>query len=594
MIPHLLLITLGPVQEFIAQARRTRDLWYGSHMLSELARAAARTLVEGGAQLVFPALERGDPELEPCAAPLRPNNQAPLNIPNKLLAIVPEGSDPGALAREVRHQVFEHWRHEIVAPIKEKCKGLLAPGTEEIWAEQSDTLLEFLASWAPLRDYGESRRAVERAIAGRKNLRDFRPWRHARGAVPKSSLDGARETVLREPEQREPGLVRKYRIENGEQLDAVALIKRAGGEPDQFVPVANIALACWVKLAASAAAAELERLRQACQRTGISRVVRPDLPCAAPFAFDAGMLLRSRWQAIFKEQRINEKEDPQAWGRAYVEPLLRKMSDPYPYVACLVADGDHMGRALDSLANADDHRALSGALSDFAGQARYIAEQHHRGALIYSGGDDVLAFLPLPEAVACAGDLRQAFEERVASACSRLPQEVRPTLSVGVGIGHVMEGLGDLLALGREAEGEAKRKRNCLAVLVEMRSGGRLCWSASWNEQPAECLQRSVGHLDTLLPARKVYEIATILRRLPGGSAEARWAAVLTREVERVLSRVGEGSVTPGQVDLDLNDHADYEHLRSRISTWLNRVLIARVLARSQPRQRRQGEEVMV
>ena len=52
MTAHLLLVTLGPVQDFIAQARRTRDLWYGSHMLSELGRAAARALVGGDAQLI--------------------------------------------------------------------------------------------------------------------------------------------------------------------------------------------------------------------------------------------------------------------------------------------------------------------------------------------------------------------------------------------------------------------------------------------------------------------------------------------------------------------------------------------------------------
>lgn len=42
MTTHLLQIVLGPVQEFIAQARRTRDLWYGSHLLYEVSRAAAR------------------------------------------------------------------------------------------------------------------------------------------------------------------------------------------------------------------------------------------------------------------------------------------------------------------------------------------------------------------------------------------------------------------------------------------------------------------------------------------------------------------------------------------------------------------------
>ena len=43
---HLLLVSLGPVQDFIAQARRSRDLWFGSHLLSELSRAAAKSLAE--------------------------------------------------------------------------------------------------------------------------------------------------------------------------------------------------------------------------------------------------------------------------------------------------------------------------------------------------------------------------------------------------------------------------------------------------------------------------------------------------------------------------------------------------------------------
>jgi CRISPR-associated protein Cmr2 len=245
MNEHLLLVTLGPVQEFIAQARRTRDLWYGSHLLSELGRAAARALVDGGAQLVFPALEKGDPELEACATPVRHNGQPPLNIPNKLLATVPSNVDPAELASKVRSEVRRHWRLDIAARVKRDCRGLLAAGVEEVWDEQIDTLVEFLASWVRLDNYSEARRAVERAIAGRKNLRDFYAWRRTRGAVPKSSLDGARDTVLRAAKDRDQHLVRKYHIDDGEQLDAVALVKRAGGEPGQFVPVVNIAVARW-------------------------------------------------------------------------------------------------------------------------------------------------------------------------------------------------------------------------------------------------------------------------------------------------------------------------------------------------------------
>ncbi|MCC6696208.1 MAG: type III-B CRISPR-associated protein Cas10/Cmr2 [Candidatus Hydrogenedentes bacterium] len=589
MSEHLLLVTLGPVQDFIVQARRTRDLWYGSHLLSELCRAAARALVDGGAQLIFPALDRGDRELTACSAPVRQDGQPPLSIANKLLAAVPPGVDPAQLVRAVRDQVLTHWRDGITAPVKEKCQRLLAPRIDDVWAEQIDTLVEFLATWAPLNNYSEARRSVDRAIAGRKHLRDFGLWQHVRGAVPKSSLDGGRETVLRAPKERDPQLVRKYRIADGEQLDAVALVKRAGGEPEQFVPVINIAQACWLGRADSTVAQELADLRNACRKAGISRVTRDDLPWTALFPFDASILLPNRWETVFEEQGI--KGDPHSWGRVHVRPLLRQMSDPYPYVACLVADGDHMGRALNRLSAVEDHRAFSRALSKFAATARETVEQEHHGALVYSGGDDVLAFLPLPEALACAKALNQMFERVMTSACGPLPADVRPTLSVGIGIGHVMEGMGDLLALGREAEREAKRDRNSLAVLVAMRSGGRRAWRATWDNDPVDALRRSMSHLDELLPTRKVYEIASALRRLPTDSLDQQWAQILVREVERALSRVGEGSLIPSQVDLDLEYGIEYEKVRMRVAGWVNRLLIARVLARSVPRQRNRSEQ---
>ena len=223
MTAHLLLVTLGPVQDFIAQARRTRDLWYGSHLLSELGRAAARALVGGGAKLIFPSLQAGDPQLVACLAPLRADNTPPQNIANKLLAEVPAGVDPHQIARAVRQAVADYWRDEVAAPVKTKCSGLLAPNIEAVWREQIDSFLEFAASWLPLGGYTATRRQLEQAIAGRKLLRDFDPWLEGRGNVPKSSLDGARESVLLPPRQPASDLVRRYRVADGEQLDAVDL-----------------------------------------------------------------------------------------------------------------------------------------------------------------------------------------------------------------------------------------------------------------------------------------------------------------------------------------------------------------------------------
>jgi CRISPR-associated protein Cmr2 len=592
MTAHLLLVTLGPVQDFIAQARRTRDLWYGSHLLSELGRAAARSLVDGGARLIFPALKAGDPQLAACLAPLRADGIAPQNVANKLLAEVPAGIDPQQLARATREAVAAFWRDNLAGTVKAKCAGILAVGIDDVWTEQVDTCLEFAASWLPVGNYAAARRQLEQVIAGRKMLRDFDAWAHERGKVPKSSLDGARETVLRDKDSRDPKLVRTYRIDKNEQLDAVGLVKRSGGEPHQFVPVVNVALASWLQRADRVASQQFQRLRSECGSVGISPVARADLPCVAPFPFDASVLLRSRWRAVFDEQGL--AGDPEAWGQQHVMPLFGALSEPYPYVACLVADGDRVGRAIDSLSSADEHRTFSKALAGFADEARRVVEQQHRGALVYAGGDDVLAFLPLPEALACADDLRKAFTGAMATACMSIPSERQPTLSVGLGIGHVMESMGDLLTLGRQAEREAKRDRNALAVLVDKRSGGMRTWRAQWSAEPVRMLNEAIALRHDRLPSRKVYEVAQILARLPepGAGRETGWARVLALEVGRALSRVEGGSLRPADIGLAIDIEAGYGALHASIQGWISRMLIARTFARAALYERRSEEVV--
>ncbi|MGS0754029.1 type III-B CRISPR-associated protein Cas10/Cmr2 [Roseateles sp. GG27B] len=63
--PALLVMSFGPVQSFIGQARSTSDLWAGSHLLSNLVWAAMKPIVEhlGPDVMVFPAL-RGVPVVD--------------------------------------------------------------------------------------------------------------------------------------------------------------------------------------------------------------------------------------------------------------------------------------------------------------------------------------------------------------------------------------------------------------------------------------------------------------------------------------------------------------------------------------------------
>ena len=52
--------SLGPVQGFVAQARRTRDLWSGSFLLSYLAGCAINEVLAKGGEITVPDVNKDE------------------------------------------------------------------------------------------------------------------------------------------------------------------------------------------------------------------------------------------------------------------------------------------------------------------------------------------------------------------------------------------------------------------------------------------------------------------------------------------------------------------------------------------------------
>ncbi len=608
---HVLVIALGPVQEFIEQARRTRDLWYGSHLLSEISKAAAHTLCEfaegGTAGVIFPALE-DETDWTPCDEPLRADGAVLLNVSNHVLAVLRAGVEPHAAALTARRAANARLA-EAAARVRDKYRetGVLAADIDAIWREQLATHLEFVAAWQPFEDDGEyahARDEASAALAGRKALREFKPWEHSRAGAPKSSLDGARETVLAEPEasdERQAAARRRLRLSRGEQLDAIGLVKRAGGRPEQFVPLANVALAAWIEEAARRCPRDVERLAAACEREGFEHIHRPKLPWVRTFPFDAHIFLQPRWGALFEELG-RTRAAGEAWGATHVTPILKEMPAPFPYVAGLVADGDHMGCTLDAATTPSRHRALSQALARFAARAREVVEgplalaAGRRGVLVYSGGDDVLAFVCLPDALRCARALSDVFHECLAPVVADGPL---PTLSVGLGVGHLMDEMGHLLRVARDAEKHAKGRagdpgaRNALAVVVDKRAGAEARWRGQWPRAPVERLERDVELLrERRLTTGKLYEVRELLRRMPrprdlpaDPQARTAWRALLADDVRRTLRRTegrGQEHVSDAQLEADFGltfGDGAYETAHAAVALWIERLRVARSLA---------------
>ena len=106
----------------------------------------------------------------------------------------------------------------------------------------------------------------------------------------------------------------------------------------------------------------------------------------------------------------------------------------------MVADGDQIGRVIDDLAKGlegnTNHQLFSRLLAQFADRAgRTIVEELH-GTLIYAGGDDVLALVPLHNLLACTTQLADQFENTLDDLTPKLDSVKIPTLSIGVAIVH--------------------------------------------------------------------------------------------------------------------------------------------------------------
>jgi CRISPR-associated protein Cmr2 len=211
---------------------------------------------------------------------------------------------------------------------------------------------------------------------------------------------------------------------------------------------------------------------------------------------------------------------------------------PAKYYALLYMDGDHMGRWLSGthagLATLGDilhpkiraalqndpnwgsilvtkrlitpavHAAISQALGHFAMRVvPHIVEERYPGRLVYAGGDDVLALVPLEDALAVARELRAAFSGHIRfvngnlEVCLKdavtgyvewgngvfLTMGPQATASMGMVFTHHLQPLDLALQAVRRAEHAAKHHygRNALAVEVLKRSGEAITVGTNWS-----------------------------------------------------------------------------------------------------------------
>ncbi len=524
--------TLGPVQSFVAQARRTRDFWAGSFILSWLSSVAIACIEKQGGSIKFPAPDGAYMRsLYGTASAQDPWPQQG-SIPNRFMATtaeVPAGFHP----EWVNQAVQDAWAALAQTVWDGDLQG--QPGTTRatraIWERQISSCWEI--SWV-LSDTQAQLNLLDRRKNWRNAVLPQEPGHKCMMMEGWQELSGVEHTNMQEVNRFwEPlRLSGKTGIRSdlgeAEHLCAIAFVKRRfsryfaqvsvdlpgslgqvfGWHVPSAVPsVAFLASATWLAQVIDKAPAQAfaDFHQAAClltdhgevahvgAGTGAQDAFEIDIRCVAQAAKNASSRgFNRRWagldgQVYFESALENHSRTFGANLGAAAQQTARAlrnltqaagMGKPSPYYAILLMDGDQLGKHMGDQAK---HIPISQALNQFTNGAGDIVRAHN-GFLIYAGGDDLLALLPLEDALPAAAQLQAMYKDAFAQ--QSLPgKPIDSTLSGAIEFVHFRTPLTRVLQDAHGLlDGVAKEKtgRNAIAVRVWKPSGLALQWSMPW------------------------------------------------------------------------------------------------------------------
>lgn len=470
MSEYLLRISYGPVQPFISASRKTRDLKAGSELLVRLGKEMLEELAPAVTRYVFPSSPDGT-----CA---------------NILEVVVQG-DPKELARAAKERAI---RYLVDAASKRKHVN------QQLAEAQAKTFLEFYAVWTELDEGAHGR--LDGMMAARKTVRDFGRAPEPVGLPhpedsqfvlyrPKSLLLPEYDSVL----DYVPGAMfeialearREYDLKQTEHLDALSLIKRSRKKP--MPSTRSVAVADIPDLLTESAREiwdEAERILQG-QSVDVGDWLANDMDeYEGPDQHRLNDL---------RKQLIEEMRDVEGFR-------IR------PYYAVIHADGDNMGKALSALPNVEALAEFSAKLDLFASEV--WSKSPGYATVVFAGGDDVLALVPMNKGFAYARFLHDLFEQQMAS------YSPRPSLSVGIAFVHVKEDLREAVGFAMQMEKYAKAidpEKNAFAIGARTRGGTEVLYRDKWDradvvEELFAFFERKTG------PRGFPYEVAEEAERL--------------------------------------------------------------------------------
>ncbi|WP_051351097.1 type III-B CRISPR-associated protein Cas10/Cmr2 [Sulfobacillus thermosulfidooxidans] len=560
--------SLGPVQSFVSQARRTRDLWAGSFLLSYLTGHAMNAVLTHGGEIEFPVITDlsaniSDPLLQ---AIQQHSSDGPQigSLPNRFVARVPDDFQPLWCVEAIHNQwnvLADAVWHHFIEPVSD-----LGRDTRAIWDRQITNFWEI--SWVigeepDLLDRRKNWRSHAYPIETGRKCSMMPQWQEISGHVTNHK---ARETFWHAVRQSISREASSLDLQEGEELSAIALIKRLfpyvakeaiGWSVDEsYRSTVDLAAASWVYNQCK----NQPDLCDAYARMGKTFVRRKkSLPASWRQLAQANPSVKAFMQMDANSWYANTLLNDRLWNddgsRSVREELAEKLkefnSSPDTYFAILLMDGDHLGRLLRSYSP----REVSEALKIFTERVPEIV-QDHEGELIYAGGDDVLALFPVEKALTAGLALRQHYAHAMKG---------MGTISAAIIYAYYHAPLTELIhdahhILDHVAKDQNGRDSLALSVIT---SGGPIStWSSKWDVLYASSINRLeylAEQVQTRMSSQFLFKISELESKLGAQSFmdddfwEHLFAYELRRTREREVPNQTEDVDTISQTILDLS-----------------------------------------
>ncbi len=425
---YLFLLTITPVQDFISHARKLKDLYGGSHILSEMSRVGIEYAQNRGAVVIFPQKVEGTN-----------------SYPNRFLIEISFESEANlkAFSKDMSDEVLGYF------------KNLNRTKSPIVSQHIKDFFQIYWSASAYNGDYEEAFDEVEKQLAGAKNSRFFTQL----GEVGrKCSICGERNiAVYKKPmrfyiEEQRKNLVdakKSDNLQHGEGLCGVCYTKRVATKA-HFESVSDISI------------------------MNIPLEIR-----------EKQNYLHNDSQ-LFYEENLNQsyfdKNDVDSDLNACLDEFTKfkkeiKDFKQTSYYAVVMFDGDDMGKWLSGQkinknSNLREfHKDISLNLATFAKKAKEIL-QEPKGMTVYAGGEDFLGFVNLNSMFGVLKELNSEFTKLIGQPLQEKKQYSITdnfTFSAGVVIAHYKTPLGTVLNEARKSEKKAKKNSGkdsvCLTVL---------------------------------------------------------------------------------------------------------------------------------